>query len=339
MDAGLELIWCLLRASGKSAEGVAPNKTDEHGVVSYLCIGSAVALCLLTLAITAAGADATQVEVPLDLDYMLLDATLQQQLYTGEHGRAEFWKLSTDIDVYNPGETAGLIGASGMDILKTNLIPRLHTFSYDLAPYVRQLTAVMNPVLANDAEAKSVLSSLRLAPEVVPLDDGIRLTLRMDVPEEVLKPPPARSPTSAEAIAWRTAAINVESLLNEASAQIGPMIPDQQTRGQLADIVADIHRRFQDSKHRQVGGADPLPLFKPDWERLRAIAKAATHRIGPNMKTMTVLSLVTAADAVFALDQKAPNLGERVSRAGLHELAKVLGQSDNSASSLSNRNQ
>jgi hypothetical protein len=404
MHAGLEFISCLLRTSGKRAEGVAPNKTVEHDVVSYLYIGSAAALCLLTLAITAAGADGAQIEVPLDLDYVLLDAALQQQLYTSKNGRAEFWKspdncgyfygqnprfsrkgsvvefttdaqlsagigvagecLSavqwsgiidattaphidgfvlkfrvTDIDVYNPGDAAGLIGGSGMDILKTNLIPRLHGFSYDLAPYVQQLNAVMNPVLANDAEAKSVLSSLRLAPEVVSLDDGIRLTLRMTVPERLLKPPPARSPTTAEAIAWRTAAGNVESLLDRAAAQIGPIIPDQQMRDQLANLVADIHRRFQDSQQRPVGRADPLPLFKQDWEKLRAFAKAATHRIGPNIKTMTVLSLVTAADAVFALDQKAPNLGERVSRAGLHELARLLGQPDSGASSLSSRNQ
>jgi len=44
------------------------------------------------LAITADVADGAEIEVPLDLDYLLLGAALQQQLYTGKNGRAEFWQ-------------------------------------------------------------------------------------------------------------------------------------------------------------------------------------------------------------------------------------------------------
>ncbi len=52
------------------------------------------------LAITAVVADAAQIEVPLNLDYLLLDAALQQQLFTGNNGRAEFWKSSDNCGYF-----------------------------------------------------------------------------------------------------------------------------------------------------------------------------------------------------------------------------------------------
>ena len=362
-------------------------------MISPWRIRSAAALCLVMLAITATGAGAAEIEVPLDLDYLLLDAALQQQLYTGQNGRAEFWKspdncgnfyaqnprfsrngdavelttdsqlnaaigiggecLSagewsgiidaatapyiegfalklrvTDINVYNPAQAAGPIGGRAMEIVKASLIPRLQTFSYDLAPYVRQLNALMDAVLANDSEAKSVLSSLRLAPEIVPRDDEARLTLRMTLPEALVKPPPVRPPTSAETLAWRNATRKIAALLDTAATQIGPMISDVQTRDQLTSVVADARRRVQHTQDQPLDSADPLPLFKPDWEQLRAIIKAAARRTGPNTKTIMLLSFATATDAVFALDERAPTLGARISQAGLDQLARRLGQPD-----------
>jgi hypothetical protein len=362
-------------------------------VISSWRIRSAAALCLVVLAIVAAGADAAEIDVPLDLDYLLLDAALQQQLYTGQNGRAEFWKspdncgyfyaqnprflrtgeavelttdsqlnagigvggqcLSvvewsgiidaatapyidgfalkfrvTDINVYNPGQAAKPIGGRAMDIVKASLLPRLQTFSYDLAPYVRQLNALMDAVLADATDAKSVLSSLRLASEVVPRDDGVRLMLRMTLPEALVKPPPVRPPTSAETLAWRHAARQVAAMLDTAATQIGAMIPDVQTRDQLTSVLADARRRVQHTQGEPLRSTDPLRLFKPDWEQLRAIAKAVARRTGPNPKTITLLSFVTATDAVFALDERAPTLGARISRAGLDQLARRLGQPD-----------
>ncbi len=197
-----------------------------------------------------------------------------------------------------------------MDIVKASLLPRLQTFSYDLAPYVRQLNALMDAVLANDSEAKSVLSSLRLAPEIVPRDDEARLTLRMTLPEALVKPPPVRPPTSAETLARRNAARQVAALLDTAATQIGPMIPDAHTRDQLTSVVADARQRVQHTQDQPLDSADPLPLFKPDWEQLRAITKAAARRTGPNTKTIMLRPPPTR----FLLSTKGLRLLARESR-------------------------
>src|SRR5260370_29589166 len=186
----------------------------------------------------------------------------------------------------------------------------------------------MDAVLANDTEAKSVLSSPRLAPEVVPREDEARLTLRMTLPEALVKPAPVPAPPSAETLARRNAARQVAALLDTAATQIGPMIPDAHTRDQLASVVADARQRVQHTQDQPLDSADPLPLFKPDWEQLRAIIKAAARRTGPNTKTIMLLSFATATDARFALDERAPTLRQRISQAWLDLLARKRGLPD-----------
>jgi len=58
--------------------------------------GLVVPVAALLLLAASAKARAAQVNVPLNLDYMVLDAAIRQRLYTGPGGRAEFWRSPGD---------------------------------------------------------------------------------------------------------------------------------------------------------------------------------------------------------------------------------------------------
>jgi hypothetical protein len=51
-----------------------------------------IVVCLIVLAALCTRSEAAIIRVPVEVDYLVLDAALKQRLYTAAGGRAEFWK-------------------------------------------------------------------------------------------------------------------------------------------------------------------------------------------------------------------------------------------------------
>jgi hypothetical protein len=234
----------------------------------------------------------------------------------------------SDINFYNLDHTRGSMAGRAFDLVKQNLIPRLETFSYDAKPYMEQLYGVLNSVSVSSAagaQASSALRSVRLAREVIAEDDGVGLTLEMTVPDELMKPAKAEAPaavTPAQVDAWRDALRNVDNFLSLAAGQVRGLVPDEELRSELTGVIADARRRAEQAAKRPPLDGDPLPIFRQDWDRLRVIIKTAAHRETFGGQSLELLSFVSVADAIFALDTQAPSLGARISRAGLTELSR-----------------
>jgi len=97
----------------------------------------------------------------------------------------------TDLNLYDSAHQKTELVSQGFDLIKSYLIARLGEFSYDLKPSVERLDAmVSNSVAPEDAaRVHAAIESLTAEPDIVALDDGIRVTLVMTVPD--VPAPPA----------------------------------------------------------------------------------------------------------------------------------------------------
>src|SRR5271155_1737079 len=221
--------------------------------------GSVVKLWIFVAIIIAifavAPARASQVRIPLTIDYLTLREALKRQLYAAPGGGAQLWnglverqflyaenpefsratdpgaatvKLETanslglgvamgsrcvgaidwngivdalgvpyiapglqlkfhftDLNLYDSAHQKTAIASRGFDLIKSYLIPRLDDFSYDLRPSVQQLAAMINDSIPADAadRVRAAVASLTAEPNITALDDGIRVTLVMTVPD------------------------------------------------------------------------------------------------------------------------------------------------------------
>lgn len=81
------------------------TSSNVHRWLHAVAIFCATIVPITTLG-TPLEASATEVRVPLAIDYLALSAALKSQLYTGAEGRAEFWQ-GTDSCQYLEGENPG----------------------------------------------------------------------------------------------------------------------------------------------------------------------------------------------------------------------------------------
>ena len=228
-----------------------------------------------------------------------------------------------DINFLNPDQSPGLLSGRAFDLAKNNLIPQLAAFSYDLAPYVRQLNGALDSASAADSEMRSALTSLRLGPQVTAENDGVGLTLEFTAPDRLLAPAGSNALTPVEMAAWRVALRNADQFLEMASAQINEFLVGA-LRSEMTVVIGDARARIARAENNPPPGADPLPLIRPDWERLRAIVATAAHRGNFGPQTAQILTLAAVGDAIFALDERQPALGSRIAREGLGRIAREI---------------
>ncbi len=347
-------------------------------------------------------ARATQVRIPLTIDYLMLREALKRQLYTAPGGRAQLWngaddcqflyaenpefsrateagaatvKLETDnhlglgvsmgsqclnaiqwsgvvqalgvpyiapglqlkfrftdLNLYDSAHRKTLLVSQGFDLIKSYLIPRLNDFSYDLNSGVEQLTAMITDSVPADAagRVRAAIASLAAEPNILALDEGIRVTLVMtvpDVPAPAAIPSAASSPTPAELNAFQDTVDQWDAFLVFSIKQLGDAVGDQQFREQLLQILLDSRYRLVQALNSPPAAAEPDPvraLFLDEWRQLHDAVRAAARRGMLGAHALEFMSFISAGDALFALDQAAPALGMRISAADLRRLAHIM---------------
>src|ERR1700676_1270978 len=252
--------------------GLHQNKQSTMRLWIILTVASVILLAPI------APARASQVRIPLTIDYLTLREALKHKLYIGSGGRAQLWNglddcqflyaenpefsrapaggaatvqletanslglgvamgsqclnavqwsgivqalgvpyvapglqlkfHFTDLNVFDSAHQKAQVVSQGFDLIKGYLIPRLNDFSYDLNPSVKQLSAMITDSIPADAadRVRAAIASLAAEPNIVALDDGLRVTLVMtvpDVPGSPVNPGAAASPTPAELKAFQ----------------------------------------------------------------------------------------------------------------------------------------
>ena len=359
------------------------NRSRAGQVIAVACAWLTFALPVMT--------HAAEVNVPLEVDYLLLDAALAQKLYTAPGGRAQFFRgsdqcqyfyaekprfgphgtqleLNTDGDLslglalggncvspiawqgiiqaetlpriegralklrvadlnfYNPDRSKSDIAGRAFDMIKGNLIPQLDGFSYDLSPAIQQIDGLAASVPSSEQgdQVRAALQSLRLAPDVVSEREGVRVTLQMQLPDSLLMAPGPRAITPAEAAQWRDAANNVASFIADAAKQIPGMVLDRQLAAQLQAVADDARNRAKQAANQPPANRDPLPLFRDDWGRLRAIVRNSAAKDPTDSTSQELLAFIMVGDAIFAIDSSIPALGSHLASTALSELSRSV---------------
>jgi hypothetical protein len=177
---------------------------------------------------------------------------------------------------------------------------------------------------------RSAIASLTAEPNIVALDDGVRVTLVMtvpDVPMPTAIPGAASSPTPAELKAFQDTLDQWDAFLVFSIKQLGDAVGDQQFRDQLLKILLDSRYRLVQALNSPPGAAGPDPvrlLFLDEWRQLHDAVRAAARRGMLGAHALEFMSFISAGDALFALDQAAPALGMRISAADLRRLAHIM---------------
>ncbi len=238
----------------------------------------------------------------------------------------------TDVNLYDYNHQKSLLVGRGFDLIKSNLVPALETYSYDLTPAIHELEGLAQMAVAPSDEAAlhSALATIRLEPAVIAGPSGLQLTLAIDLPPQA----PATSMAASaaplrpeEVAAWNDALDNWDAFLVFAIKQIGATVSDAGVRDELLTILRDSRQRLVQAlgQPQRSAGPDPVRLlFLQEWTRLgQLIEKAASQgRLGN--RSLEFLSFISAGDALFALDQAASALGMRISADDLRRLARIM---------------
>ncbi|HEY9158891.1 transglycosylase SLT domain-containing protein [Candidatus Binatus sp.] len=238
----------------------------------------------------------------------------------------------TDLNLYDSAHQKTELVSRGFDLIKSYLIPQLDGFSYDLKPAVAQLGAMVADSVTPEAadRVRAAIASLSAEPDIVALDDGIRVTLVMtvpDVPTPAAIPGAAASPTPAELKAFQNTLDQWDAFLVFSIKQLGDAVGDQQFRDQLLQILLDSRYRLVQALNNSPAAAGPDPvriLFLDEWRQLHDAVRAAARRGMLGARALEFMSFISAGDALFALDQAAPALGMRISAADLRRLAHIM---------------
>jgi hypothetical protein len=238
----------------------------------------------------------------------------------------------TDIDLYDRNHQKSLLVGRGFDLIKSSVIPALQTYAFDLTPAIRELEGLAQLAVgpSDQAALHLALATIRLEPAIVAAQDGVRLTLAIDLPPKA--PPAAISASAAplkpeEVAAWNTMLDNWDAFLVFAIKQIGASISDPNVRDELLNILLDSRERLVAAlgQPQHTTGPDPVRLlFLEEWTRLAQVVETAAVQGRLGNRALEFLSFISAGDALFALDQAASNLGLRISADDLRRLARIM---------------
>jgi hypothetical protein len=239
----------------------------------------------------------------------------------------------TDLNLYDSAHQKTAIVSQGFDLIKSYLMPRLDDFSYDLNPSVAQLGAMVSDSIPPDAadRVRAAVASLTAEPNIAALDDGIRVTLVMTIPDfptATANPgAEAATPSPAELKAFQDTLDQWDAFLVFSIKQLGDAVGDKQFRDQMLQILLDSRYRLVMALNNPPTNAGPDPvriLFLDEWRQLHDAVRAAARRGMLGAHAFEFLSFISAGDALFALDQAAPALGMRISAADLRRLAHIM---------------
>lgn len=245
------------------------------------------------------------------------------------------WKLRlqvTDLNLYDRRHEKTVLASRGFDLIKGYFVPRLEQFTFDLKTPITQLTQMIEDGTPDEdrAEVSRALASLTSLPPAIVSDSGLRVTLRMTLPQGLkatMIAPRAEALTPADIAAWEKALDNWDAFMVFAVKQLAGSTQNPEFREDLLDLLLDSRHRLLLAlqQPQRSGGPDPVRLWFIDtWSRFdRTVQRAARQRLFGN-RTLEFMSFISAGDALIAFDQAAPALGMRISAADLRELAHIM---------------
>ena len=244
-----------------------------------------------------------------------------------ERTRVDFHVV--DSSLLEPDGSQTLVDSVLWSWVKATVPSRLETVTVDLSETLATLRDAL-PLFLSGAPPQlvdGIVTSLGLE-EVRPTDEGLALWLRFSLPAPPAPPAPS-APVPAlspeELARFEDAAERFDAFLTFVLRQAGSESGEADVRRELLRVLLDGREELVDVLASPPAGAgDPVRVvFLDTWESLAP----ALRRLGdevPAEAGLRYLSLVTAADALRALDALGPFGGFEISADGLRRLARVV---------------
>jgi hypothetical protein len=206
-------------------------------------------------------------------------------------------------------------------------------FEYDLAPQLQSVGDFLPEVLPRHSRAQieSLVQTLRISElDVGPETVDARVSLSIEPVTGAA--PPERALTDTELALWEERWQMMDALLVLTVKRYAAATSLQDLRDALLDALIESRYRLRDALAESAGdGRDAVrEWFLESWERLApTIRRIGMEQTG--QEQLLLLDVVTAADALEALDQLGPTFGLEISVDGLRRLARMINSGTDAA--------
>jgi soluble lytic murein transglycosylase-like protein len=244
-----------------------------------------------------------------------------------EHARVSFRVV--DSNLLEPDGSKALTRGVLWDWIKAYVHPRLEAVTVELSDTLETLRGLL-PLFLSGAPpdtVSAIVDSIALV-DLRPTGSGYEVWLRFELPPA--PPAPRRSgpepPLTAEELArFEAAAQRFDAFLTFVVKRAGGEASDTTVRRDLRVVLLDGRQELVDALARpEPEGPDPVrQVFLHTWVRLAPVLRRIGNTV-PGEGGLRYLSLVTAADALRALDALGPSGGFEISSDGLRRLARVV---------------
>jgi hypothetical protein len=202
----------------------------------------------------------------------------------------------------------------------------LGSFTLDLAPYRESLGELLPEVLPERTagQLRAIVGTLELGGIGV-TPDTLDVSLNFAI-EALPEPPRAEAPLSAgELEQWENRWQTMDALLVLAVKYYASATSLQALRSALLDILIDSRYRLREALTSPPGrsGDEVRAWFLQSWEQLDPVVRRIALEQG-GQEHLLWFSVLTATDALQALDRLGPEIGMEISVDGLRRLARMI---------------
>jgi len=201
------------------------------------------------------------------------------------------------------------------------------SYMVDFTPHIKTLEDFLPEVLPhrNAEQLRSVINSISVGPiNVTP--EALSASINMTIPSLLVQPAqPAPMLTEAELQRAESQWQMMDALLVGAIKRYASATQLQSLRNSLLDILIDSRYRLVDALHQPADHNNDAVRhwFIDSWQKLSPVVRTIALE-QPEQEPLLWLSVLTATDALYALDQLGPGFGLDISTHGLRRLARLI---------------
>jgi len=228
------------------------------------------------------------------------------------------------INLQNERLTSGVL----WDQARERIHPYFNQYRIDITPTINDMQAALPLFLPKHTHAQlnALLNSLHLVNMRIS-KSGLHSDVVFEVENIVLEEQSEKKLTAKEQVRWKQKWQMMDALLTQTIKQYAAATGLKELRLALFDILLDARYQLQEALQQGQGNDLVRHWFINSWAQLMPVIKriSAEH---PDQAPLALITLVTASDALQALDKLGPTLGLDISVDGLRRFARLINHSE-----------
>lgn len=233
-----------------------------------------------------------------------------------------------DSHVFN-ADGAKTLSGTIWDWFKARVHPQLEAVRVDLYAPLTELRLFL-PLALPDLDAnrsQRLIDSVRIV-GATPEPGGLRVDVSFEVPDPLpasTTPSPEPTLSVEELERWQQSLERWDGFVTFLVKRAGRDVETVELQRTLGEILLEARYDLVEAlRPTQVHTTDPVrPLFLETWNRLVPVLRDLSLGL-PGEDAVRYLSLVTAGDALAAMDGLGPEFGLQISSDGLRRLARMV---------------